>query len=172
MQKSIFFVIVAVVFSALGFSFARFCPLGARLGASNAQASSVNSGDPRAISSLLSLLTTVRAQIELYKLQHNDTYPEFRKYGWKQLTYKTNNKGQITEQSKELSNTLFGPYFQIPPKNSLTKSSEILVVPSIPDNFKASGTYGFVFAEDTGKFFALTPDGKLVDDSSPSADAR
>ncbi len=172
MQKFIFFIIVAVAFSALGFSFARFCPLGARLGVSNAQASSVNSGDPRATSSLISLLATVRAQIELYKLQHNDNYPEFGKYGWKQLTYKTNNKGQITEQGKELSSAVFGPYFQSPPRNFLTKSSEVLVVSAIGENFKATGSYGFVLEESTGKLFALAADGKLFDESSAAADAH
>src|SRR5205085_2724894 len=81
---------------------------------------------------------SIRAQIELYKLQHNDTYPEFNKYSWKQLTYKTNNRGQISERGKELANASFGPYFLSPPTNPLTKSSEVLVVPSIPDDFKAT----------------------------------
>jgi len=168
MQKSIFFIIVAVVFSALGFSFARFCPLGARLGASNAQASSVNSGDPRATSSLLSLLTTVRAQIELYKRQHNDNFPDFKKYGWKQLTFKTNATGQITDNDRT-GNILYGPYFNTAPSNPLTKSSEVLVVSSIGENFKATGSYGFIFEENSAKFFALTADGKLLGEPNASA---
>jgi len=166
MQKSIFFIIVALVFSALGFGFARYCPIGARLGPASAKASTVAPADAQANSNLISQLQSIRAQLELYKLQHNDNYPDFHKYGWKQLTYKTNNKGQISDQTKEVASALYGPYFLSPPTNPLTKSSEVLVVPSIAENFNFPGSYGFVFAEDTSKFFALTADGKLFDDSS------
>ncbi|HEV8291742.1 MAG TPA: hypothetical protein VGP94_07445 [Tepidisphaeraceae bacterium] len=172
MQKSILFIIVAGIFSVLGFSFARYCPIGAKLGVASAQASSLPSGDPRANSNLISQLQSIRAQLELYKRQHNDTYPEFAKYGWKQLTYRTNSKGQISDQGKELSGSLYGPYFASPPTNPLTRSSDVVVVGSIPDNFKLSATSGFVFEESTGKFFALTPDGKVFDEAPAAADAR
>jgi len=166
MQKSLLFIIVAAVFCVLGFSFAKYCPLGSRFGPASAQASSLNAWDSLATSSQLQ---SDRALIELYKQQHNDTYPDFRKYGWKQLTYKTNAKGQISEQDKEIGSALFGPYFTYgPPQNPLTRSSEVLVVPSITE-FKATGTYGFVFAEDTGKFFALAPDGKIFDEPVPTS---
>ena len=108
--------------------------------------------------------------IDCYKRDHNDTCPEFQKYGWKQLTYKTNTKGQISEQANQLTGNLYGPYFQKPPQNPLTKSSEVLVVSTLPENFKAEGSYGFVFEESTGKFSALAADGKLFDEAS--ADAR
>ena len=66
-------------------------------------------------SSLLSALLSARSIIEGYKRDHNSAYPEFAKYGWKQLTYKTNSKGQISEQSNQLSGNLTlgaiaGPY--------------------------------------------------------------
>ena len=165
MQKAIFFFIVAIVFATLGFAFARYCPIAAKIGPASAQASSAASSDPRT-SNISSQLQSIRAQIELYKLQHNDTYPEFNKYGWKQLTYKTNNRGQISERGKELANASCGPYFLSPPTNPLTKSSEVLVVSTIPENFKATGSYGFVFEESTGKFSALAADGQIFDESA------
>jgi hypothetical protein len=172
MQKSILFIIVAGVFGVLGFAFAKYCPIGIKLGPAKAQASSISPSERQLNSSLLSALLTARSVIEAYKRQHNDTYPEFAKYGWKQLTYKTNSKGQISEQGKELSGSLYGPYFASPPTNPLTRSSDVVVVGSIPDNFKLSATSGFVFDESTGKFFALTPDGKIFDEAPASSDAR
>lgn len=174
MPKSILFIIVALIFTALGFSFAKYCPIGVKLGPTQANAQSAASDPTEAqlVSSLMSALYTARSQIEGYKAQHNGNYPEFAKYGWKQLTYKTNTKGQISERGKELGGSLFGPYFQSPPQNPLTKSTEVLVVPTIPENFSATGTYGFVFSEDTGRLFALTRDGKILPDPAAPADAR
>jgi len=178
MQKLIPFIIVAIIFGVLGFSFARFCPFAAPRTATASQPDSPSTDgratDIRAAKSaaaLFSQLNTTRSQIMLYKLQHNDNYPEFRKFGWKQLTFKTNAAGQITGNDRAGAQ-LYGPYFFTAPANPLTKSSEVLVISSLPENFTAEGAYGFVFEESTGKFFALAADGKLFDESSASADAR
>ena len=177
MQKSIPFLIVAIVFAVLGFSFAKFCPIGIKFGPAQAQAQDQaqptvpDSDRPTATqlaSSLRSTVYTFRSQIALYRLQHNDENPNFKKYGWKQLTFKTDAAGQITENHRG-GNQLFGPYVQLAPTNPLTKSSEILVVSTIPDNFKATGSFGFLFEESTGKFFALAADGKIFDDSAAAA---
>jgi hypothetical protein len=173
MKKFTLFTIFALVFGALGFAFARYCPIGAKLGPAAAHASSPAPTDVQANSNLISQLQTLRSQLELYKLQHNDTLPDFAKYGWKQLTYKTNSKGQISDNAKELSNSLYGPYFIAPPQNPLTKSSEILVIQTLPPGFQATGAYGFVFEECEGRIFALNADGRIFDTStSTSADAR
>jgi hypothetical protein len=173
MKKFTIFTVVALVFGALGFAFAKYCPIGSKLGPQSAQASSTTAGataeDPRANSNLISQLENIRAQIELYKLQHNDNLPEFAKYGWKQLTYKTNSKGQISDSGKELSSALYGPYFISPPQNPLTKSSEVFVTPTIPAGFQVTGNFGFVFEESTSRFFALNADGKIFDASAASA---
>lgn len=172
MQKSILFIIVALVFSAVGFSFAKYCPIGAKLGPSQAQAQAPASepqtkgADPRApltASAVTSTVQTVQTQIALYRVQHDEDYPNFKKYGWKQMTFKTNTAGQITENDRS-GTQLYGPYFQIPPTNPLIKSSEVLMISTIPQDFRATGSYGFVFAEDTGKFFALTAEGKIFED--------
>jgi len=173
MQKSIPYIIVAIIFGVLGFSFARFCPFAAPKTATASQpdAQPTDIRAAKSAAALFSQLNTARSQLALYRLQHNDNYPDFRKFGWKQLTFKTNNAGQITGNDRA-GIQLYGPYFLTAPANPLTKSTEVLVVPTLPENFKAEGSYGFVFEESTGKFFALAADGKLFDEASASADAR
>jgi general secretion pathway protein G len=122
--------------------------------------------------SLLTRLQSMRSQIELYKLQHADNPPDFRKYGWKQLTYKTNSAGQISDSSRLPNNAIYGPYILTPPSNPLTKSSEVLVVPAITESFKPTSIYGFVFEESRGRLFAVGADGQIFDESTASADAR
>ena len=170
MQKSIPFIITAIVFGVLGFSFAKFCPLATPKSATASQPDQQGT-DPRAskaAAGLFSQLDTARSQIALYRLQHNDNFPDFKKYGWKQLTFKTNATGQITDNDRT-GNILYGPYFNTAPSNPLTKSSEVLVVSSIGENFKATGSYGFVLEESTGKLFALAADGKLFGEPSAAA---
>jgi hypothetical protein len=173
MQKAIIFLIVAIIFGALGFGFAKYCPLASKAAATPNTTPTANSNSA-ANNSVISQLATLRSQIALYRLQHNDNYPDFKKYGWKQLTFKTNAAGQITESARTPGNIPFGPYFQILPENPLTKSSEILVVSTIEAGFQAPGAFGFVFEECEGRIFALNADGKLFDESaaSASADAR
>src|SRR5438105_42191 len=96
MQKSILFLIVAIVFGVLGFAFAKYCPLGSKLGPAQAKAQAETQAtaapDPnkpnaaQLATSAMSTVYTLRSQIALYRLQHNDEYPNFKKYGWKQFT--------------------------------------------------------------------------------------
>src|SRR5207237_751179 len=81
-----------------------------------------------------------RSQIALYRLQHNDNYPNFAKFDWKQLTFKTNHAGQITGNDRAGAQ-LYGPYFVTTPGNPLTKPSQLLVVSSLPATFQAEGHY-------------------------------
>jgi hypothetical protein len=169
MQKSIICIVGAVACTILGFAFAKYCPLGS--GAGSANAPSVISFDPSARKELITRVHTARAQIELYKIRHGGACPEFGKYGWKQLVNETDMTGQTRQPGKEFVNPS-GPYLMNTPTNPLTKSSEVLSLPSIPEDFKASGTYGFVFDETNGRIRALTPDGKIFDETPPAADAR
>src|SRR6266705_1569539 len=104
MQKSILFIVGAVVLCILGFAFVKYCPLGSKLGAASADASSVTSFDPAARKELITRVHTARAQIELYKIHHGGACPEFGKYGWKQLVNETDYKGQTREPGKEMVN--------------------------------------------------------------------
>jgi len=111
--------------------------------------------------SLVSLLQTLRSQIELYKLMHRDNLPDFRRNGWKALTEKTQADGTIGSGP-------CGPYLQSPPQNYLTGSTKMLLVTSRPkQGFRYDkGDLGFVINEKTGEIWALDADGKILDESN------
>jgi general secretion pathway protein G len=73
-------------------------------------------------SNLQTNLQSIRAQLELYKMQHNDAYPTHIE---KQLTNKTDVDGNAD------SNGAYGPYIPTFPAN-----------PYIDDPVKATGTTG------------------------------
>jgi general secretion pathway protein G len=71
-------------------------------------------------SSMLSQLQTLRSQIQLFKLQHNDILPDLAGAGqWAQLTSKTNLTGAVDTTAAGL----FGPYLESDPKNPLNTNS-------------------------------------------------
>ena len=92
-----------------------------------------------------SLLQTIRAQLELYKLQHGDLWPTTSgnpvaaEFAWSSLT------GTTTYASKT-----FGPYLQQVPVNPLNGSSTVAAAPALG--------VGFVF-DTNGKFYACDIDG-------------
>ena len=98
--------------------------------------------------SALSLLQTIRAQVELYKLQHGDKWPTASgnpvaaEWDWDALT------GTTTYGSKT-----FGPYLQQTPANPFNNSSTVAAA-------AASGV-GFV-VDTNGKIFAVDSDGAAV----------
>ena len=101
-------------------------------------------------SSLQSQLQTLRSQVELYKLQHRDSYPTndgkaTGTWDWTLLTAKTNDDGSKT------GTPILGPYLQQIPVNSLTNASTVAASPS--------ATTGFVFEAATGKLFGVNKDG-------------
>src|SRR3954470_10270511 len=81
-----------------------------------------NSADPKAQQNLRTQINILRSQVELYKLQHADNYPDFKNQGWSQLLARTNSRGQPATGQES-----FGPYLQRKPVNVLNDSSEILV---------------------------------------------
>lgn len=107
-------------------------------------------------SSMTSQLQTLRSQVELYKLQHRDSYPttdgtaDVAKWDWTKLTGKTNDDGSTTGTPQ------LGPYLQVAPINPLTNSGTIAA---------AAGTgVGFVFEASTGKLFGVNKDGTQATD--------
>jgi general secretion pathway protein G len=102
--------------------------------------------------SLTSQLQTVRSQIELYKLQHNDVLPDFATNQWGQMTAQTDVTGSTTATTKE-----FGPYLQQTPINSLNSNTGVLSVTADPaaiatDTVTAGN--GFVVNTTNGKVWA------------------
>jgi general secretion pathway protein G len=74
------------------------------------------------ISSLTTDLQTVRAQLELYKIQHNDAMPDTTDSDsfWACLKNKTTKAGVVDN-----TNGTCGPYLQKEPKNPFNESSTV-----------------------------------------------
>src|SRR4051812_18452423 len=102
--------------------------------------------------SLTSQLQTVRSQLELYKLQHNDKLPLFAgataDLQWEQMTSQTDVSGSTTATTKE-----FGPSLQQPPFTPLNSKSKM--APGTAD-----ATTSTSFAAGTG-FYVNTTNGKV-----------
>ena len=113
----------------------------------------------------------LRTNLDLYKRQHNDKYPDLKTFGWSQLTQKTTVSGAIADAALAKNNETFGPYLQQLPVNPYTDSSKVTVLGNIPSDFKATKGNAFVFEEATGRIYAIGPDGKIFDDSA-KADIR
>lgn len=105
--------------------------------------------------SCLSLLHTIRAQIELYRLQHGGQWPTSDGtasgfFEWERLTqtsvYGTNPDG---------TDKVFGPYLQAVPRNPFNNLSTVEAMPS--------SMTGFVL-EPGGKFYAVDATGAAFDD--------
>src|SRR5437868_15059156 len=65
--------------------------------------------------SLVSQLQTLRSQIQLFKLQHNDVLPDLVANQWNQMTQKTNLAGTVDTTATGL----YGPYLESIPLNPL-----------------------------------------------------
>jgi len=74
-------------------------------------------------SNVSSTLQTLRTQVELYKLQHNDTLPDLTT-NWGYMTQKTDVTGSLTPAAGAVT---FGPYMQDIPVNALTTTKPPVV---------------------------------------------
>ncbi len=85
-------------------------------------------------------LQTVRSQLELYRIQHTDTYPTVAQL-FVNLTESTNAAGAT-------SGTTFGPYLQKTPVNPFTPGTagDVVVV-----NGSAASTNGWTYNDTTGE---------------------
>jgi hypothetical protein len=140
-----------------------------RTSVSKSSESELSSGGKRAL--LASRLTTIRQQLELYNLQHNNVPPDLVKYpGWLQLYKKTRHDGTVDPAGK------FGPYLLDKCPNPLNGSSAVMVVDKMPAaGSKARGgkAAGYFYEKGTGLLGATDEHGALVhDDSLKQALAR
>ncbi len=129
-------------------------------------------------SSLTSQLQTLRSQVELFKLQHRDTYPTADglatgAWNWTLLTTKTNDDRTFTGTPK------FGPYLQATPVNPINDasvgaaSSTMISVATDPAvGSTVTGPGGWVFSQATGKIYATTKSGTLVYNEGNPNDAN
>lgn len=69
-------------------------------------------------SSLISNLQTIRSQIELYKVQHNDDYPNNSTSSFEDcMTAKTDVAGDTVADGAVAADAIYGPYLQQIPVN-------------------------------------------------------
>ena len=104
-----------------------------------------NSAQDARRSALASTVQSVRAQIELYKLQHGDTLPDLVT-SWAPFT------GTST-----FGGTTFGPYMQAAPENQLQANSAVVKNGTAT---AAGDTQGFVYdygtnGNGTGRFWGI-----------------
>lgn len=118
-------------------------------------------------SSLTSQLQTLRSQIELYKLQHQDDLPNIvggtdgatpDYSNWDVLTQKTDVDGTVSATGA------FGPYMQAPPKNPLNGFAKVV---NADGSAAAASDCGFVYdygtaGAGTGKIFGTDTDGTTI----------
>ena len=100
-------------------------------------------------SSLCTDLQTVRSQIELYKIQHNDVLPQPEAAGtWNRLTQYTDIAGEA--QAAKDATHIYGPYLQKVPTNSFNNLGTVRTGGAAA----GANTHGWVFNATTGAFQA------------------
>ena len=103
-------------------------------------------------SSLCTDLQTIRSQIELYKIQHNDAKPEMAvaiSGGDNDLTQPTDIDGTVVAVGTANS---YGPYIQKVPTNQFNDLDTIRVEAGV--STAGADSAGWVFNTDTGAFHA------------------
>jgi len=99
--------------------------------------------------SLMSNLQSVRSQIELYKVQHNDLLPSPEAAGtWNRMTQYTDISGEA--QAAKDATHIYGPYLQQVPKNPFNDLATVR-----PDGAAGgANTEGWRFDTTSGAFVA------------------
>src|SRR5258707_4111175 len=75
--------------------------------------------------SLVSQLQTLRSQIQLFKLQHNDILPDLVANQWAQMMSKTDLTGAVNTAAAGI----YGPYLESTPKNPLNSDTTVAAAP-------------------------------------------
>ena len=124
--------------------------------------------------SLTSQLQTIRSQIELYKLQHNDKLPNVVSAtgaNWNFLTQKSTQLGVVSSTGS------FGPYLQADPVNPLNGAKLIKVVTADVTPGGASGctstrAEGFIINSSNGKMWGTSAKTTKVYNEGDPSDAN
>tara|TARA_Y100001933_G_scaffold265285_1_gene340092 strand:+ start:8798 stop:9313 length:516 start_codon:yes stop_codon:yes gene_type:complete len=104
-----------------------------------------SASDTAKANALTTQLQTIRSQLELYRVQHNDDYPNLAgNDGWDLLTEKTDADGTLNASGS------FGPYLQKAPTNSFDSSSTITAL-TVGADPSTTGTAGWAYDSTTGE---------------------
>jgi general secretion pathway protein G len=101
------------------------------------------------LNSCRSSLQSLRSQIELYKIQHNDTPPALATFA-EQMTQYTNAAGDYQSTKDTATGYIYGPYMQRVPRNPWNNSDTLAAA-------DASGV-GWVYDESTGAIYVGVTD--------------
>jgi len=101
--------------------------------------------------SLCSDLQTLRSQIELYKVQHNDVAPTFANFT-NQMVYTSDAAGNTTTSKSRDATHGFGPYLERVPENPFNNFATLVDITDPCD--AGSGTAGWAYVEETGEIRA------------------
>src|SRR5205814_1802406 len=99
----------------------------------------------------------LRSQVQLFKLQHNDTLPDLVTNQWTQLMSKTNVTGAVDATAAGI----YGPYLESVPKNPLNNLSAVTAA--------ASATTGWTYDVTTGNIGATNQTPTAAFDESTGA---
>jgi len=107
-------------------------------------------GEEARLSSLTSDLQTMRGQLELYEIQHNDVYPALLTFD-AQMTQTTDINGNASGDKARAGAFLLGPYLQAVPANPFTNDGTVTVVGW---TLGGAGTDDWEYNENTGEIRA------------------
>jgi hypothetical protein len=112
----------------------------------------VNSVEAK-LQSVRSTLYTLRSQLVLYRLQHNDDFPTLAQVanGFQQLTARTNGKGEVIAAGQSFGLAAYGPYLQVAPANAVTGHTKVAAAG------KATADAGWTYDPATGMIKAVLP---------------
>lgn len=116
---------------------------------------------------ILSQLQTLRAQIQLYKLQHKDQPPLLITGGsapWDVFTQYTDINGNCSPT--QTGSFVYGPYYQHPPVNPLAPVATGSNLATAPD-----GASGWIYQESTGLICASGTDSTKYLNESDGTDS-
>jgi general secretion pathway protein G len=105
--------------------------------------------------SLCSDLQTLRSQIELYKVQHNDQPPSLDPNTFEsQMIYCTDEDGNLNGAGSKVRDTTyrFGPYLERVPENPFNNLSNIVAIAN--RGLAGSDTAGWAYIGATGEIYA------------------
>jgi general secretion pathway protein G len=98
-------------------------------------------------SSVTSTAQSLRSQVALYKLQHNDTLPAAATF-WKLMTTQTDQNGAAYTTAS--TSGPFGPYMQATPSNALNSLSTVTDVPGALYPGVAAAATGWAYDYNSG----------------------
>jgi len=123
-----------------------------------------NASTSAKISNMASQCQTIKSQVSLYSLQHNDVYPAQTAL-FSLLTTQTDVNGNITSVAPT-GGSLYGPYLQATPINPLTNSSTVSLDTGLGVASTGGTADGWDYNATTGAFHGVNLKGVVSDDGN------